>query len=375
MYFRAFRRAPTCKVLTLLRCVTTKFIKNPFAERPSCSTLFGYNVTEETNMIKKLQCYVSHAVDPHLNLAIEKFLFDTVDHETLVLYLWQNQNTVVIGKNQNAFSECRTELLCEEGGTLARRLSGGGAVFHDLGNLNFTFLCSTENLNVAKHMEVIREACRLAGIETELSGRNDVLAEGKKFSGNAFYNSRGHSYHHGTLLVSADLEKLGRYLTPPKAKLETKGIRSVRSRVINLSELSPSLTCDEMRSHLLSAAQTVFGLSAEPFGEISREKIAPYAEQFGSREFLYGSPIPFNVSCEGRLPFGGAELKLCVKDGRIVDLELYTDALDSDLSATVKQALVSLPFDLSAIRDALLGALDTADAEALIALLSDQIFS
>ena len=189
-------------------------------------------------MIKNLQFYVSHTVNPHLNLAIEKILFDAVDDETVILYLWQNQNTVVIGKNQNAFSECRTELLRQEGGTLARRLSGGGAVFHDLGNLNFTFICSTDNLDVAKNMEVIRRACLLSGITAELSGRNDILASGKKFSGNAFYNSKGRSYHHGTLLINADMEKLDRYLTPPKAKLETKGIKSVRTRVINLSELA-----------------------------------------------------------------------------------------------------------------------------------------
>ncbi len=326
-------------------------------------------------MMKKLQFYVSHTTDPYWNLATEKVLFDTVDRETLLLYLWQNQNTVVIGKNQNAFSECRTELLREEGGTLARRLSGGGAVFHDRGNLNFTFICSTENLDVSKHMQVICEACRLAGIATELSGRNDILADGRKFSGNAFYNSQGRSYHHGTLLINADMEKLDRYLTPPKAKLEAKGVRSVRSRVINLCELSPSLTCEAMRAHLLSAARTVLGLSAKPCEEVDCEKIAAYAAQFADRAFVYGSPIPFNVSCEGHLPFGNAELKLCVKDGCITDLKLYTDALDSELPATVKQALVSLPFDLQTIGNALRKALDTVNAAALTSLFREQIFS
>lgn len=326
-------------------------------------------------MIKKLQFYVSHTTDPHINLAIEKFLFDTVESDALILYLWQNQNTVVIGKNQNAFSECRTELLEREGGTLSRRLSGGGAVFHDLGNLNFTFLCATESLDVSKHMQVIQRACRLAGIETELSGRNDVLASGRKFSGNAFYNSKGHSYHHGTLLIAADMEKLGRYLTPPKAKLETKGIKSVRSRVINLSELSPSLTCEAMKAHLLAAAEAVYGLPPKAFTEIDREKIASYAAYFGDREYLYGSPIPFDASCEGHLPFGNVKLELCVKSGRITDLRLYTDALDSELPQVVKQALVSLPFEPSAIRAALLKVLSEADALAIADLLSEQIFS
>ncbi len=326
-------------------------------------------------MIKKLQIYISHSVDPYLNLAVEKLLFDTVGDETVLLYLWQNQNTVVIGKNQNIFSECRTELLRKEGGTPARRLSGGGAVFHDLGNLNFTFLCATENLDVSRHMQVIRDACRLAGIETELSGRNDLLADGRKFSGNAFYNSKGHSYHHGTLLIRADMEKLGRYLTPPKAKLETKGIKSVRSRVINLCELVPDLSCDAMKAHLVSAAERVFGLPAKAIGEIDRDKVALYRAQFSDAAFVYGTSIPFTVSCKGYLPFGSAELGLCVKDGRITDLALYTDALDPELPATVKQALVSLPFEPSAIDKALCGVLKESDAKALTALLSEQVFS
>lgn len=326
-------------------------------------------------MIQKLQFYISDTVDPHLNLAKEKLLFDAVDEETLLLYLWQNQNTVVIGKNQNAFSECRTELLKEEGGTLARRLSGGGAVFHDLGNLNFTFLCSTENLDISRHMQVIREACRHSGIETELSGRNDILANGRKFSGNAFYNSQGHSYHHGTLLIEADMEKLGRYLTPPKAKLEAKGVKSVRSRVVNLTELAPSLTCEKMKEYLLRAFETVYGIKPEVHPELPWDTISELAALYGSWDFLYGSPLPFNVSCEGRLPFGSTELQMHVENGIIAAIKLYTDALDTELSETVERALISLPFDLPTISNALVNALDEVNALALISLLSEQIFS
>ena len=171
------------------------------------------------------------------------------------------------------------------------------------------------------------------------------------------------------------MEKLGRYLTPPKAKLETKGIKSVRSRVINLSDLSPSLTCDAMRSHLLTAAKDVFGFPPEEIAEISNERLAPYAEKFSDREFIYGSPIPFDLSCDGRLPFGSVTLNLCVKDGTIVDARLYTDALDSGISAIVERALASLPFDFKAMSEALSGALSEADATALTELLSQEIFS
>ena len=325
-------------------------------------------------MINNLQFFVSNTCDPYHNLAVEKLLFDTVAPETLILYLWQNKNTVVIGKNQNAFSECRTELLKQEGGLLARRLSGGGAVFHDLGNLNFTFLCSTDNLNIPKHIDVIREACRLAGIETELSGRNDILANGRKFSGNAFYNSKGHSYHHGTILIDADMDKLGRYLTPPKAKLESKGIQSVRSRVINLTELAPTLTPETMKQRLLDALETVYSLVPTAASSPDEKKTAELARRFADREYLLGSPIPFNVSFEGRMPFGHAELKLCVENGVIVSARLYTDALDTEFSTTVENTLLSLPFDLPIISDSLVRVLNDADALALITLLAEQIF-
>ena len=326
-------------------------------------------------MIHSLQFYISDTVDPYLNLAKEKLLLDAVNKESLILYLWQNQNTVVIGKNQNAFSECRTELLKDEGGLLARRLSGGGAVFHDLGNLNFTFLCATENLDIKKHMEVIGTACALASIKTELSGRNDILADGRKFSGNAFYNSKGHSYHHGTLLINADMEKLGRYLTPPKAKLEAKGVKSVRSRVINLTELSPSLTCESMKGHLLNAFEKVYGLTPKEFTEIKSGSIASLAKHYSSWEYLYSTPLPFNLFCEGRLPFGGVELQMRVENGLITALRFFTDALDTELAEKVERTLISLPFDFATIRSALVKTLNEADALALISLLSEQIFS
>lgn len=326
-------------------------------------------------MIKKLQFYISDTLDAYLNLAKEKILFDAVDKETVILYLWQNQNTVVIGKNQNALSECRTELLRKEGGTLARRLSGGGAVFHDLGNLNFTFICATEDLDIQKHIKVIQNACARAGIETELSGRNDILANGKKFSGNAFYNSKGHSYHHGTLLINADIEKLNRYLTPPKAKLEAKGVKSVKSRVINLSELSPSLTPDIMKSHLLSAFEEVYESKPIAFGEIDKEQILAFSNYYGSWEYLYGTPLPFNVVCNGHLSFGSVEIQIQVKNGTVTALRFYTDALDPELSQNVTDALISKPFNLDAISEALKNALPKIESKELTKLLNDQIFS
>ena len=209
-------------------------------------------------MIQRLLVCRSRGTDPYENLALEEALLHRVEAGELILYLWQNERTVVIGKNQNPWKECRTALLAEEGGHLARRLSGGGAVFHDRGNLNFTFLMREEDYDPDRQLTVIETACRSLGIPVERSGRNDLLADGRKFSGNAFYRHNGRAYHHGTLMVDVDLEMVQRYLSPSKAKLAAKGVDSVRSRVVNLREFVPTLTVRQLSDALTAAFAEVY---------------------------------------------------------------------------------------------------------------------
>ena len=306
-------------------------------------------------MITRLGIYETTSVNPHRNLAMEKYLMDNTEPGMCILYLWQNQNTVVIGRNQNAWLECRTSLLEEEGGKLARRLSGGGAVFHDLGNLNFTFLMCKEDYDLDKQVQVIQRACALAGITAEKSGRNDLLADGRKFSGNAFYQSRTHAYHHGTLMVDVDKEKLGRYLSPPKAKLEAKGVASVRSRVVNLKELAPELTIDKMKAYMATAFSEVYGLDAEAvvLNDDDLKQIAQVGEEYGSWEYLYGAPLPFSYECETRFDWGFVHLQLDAKDGIIRSAKLYSDTMDWALPQTVESALTGCRFDTDSIVQAL----------------------
>lgn len=306
-------------------------------------------------MIQKLSVYRSDSVDPYRNIATEKYLLETVQPGCCILYLWQNQNTVVIGRNQNAWVECRTTLLEQEGGHLARRLSGGGAVYHDLGNLNFTFLMCEEDYDLDRQLSVIREACRQAGIAVECSGRNDLLAKGQKFSGNAFYHSQGHAYHHGTLLVDADLEKLSRYLTPSKAKLESKGVASVRSRVINLKELSPALTIPLLAQYMEEAFCRVYGLSAEPivFSKDAQKQIEASAMTLSGWDWIYGQRLPFSVSLEDRFSWGSIQLQLQVSSGRIAGIQAYSDSMQWQLAEDIQNALLGLPFSVDAMCKAL----------------------
>ncbi|MBR2937462.1 MAG: lipoate--protein ligase [Oscillospiraceae bacterium] len=306
-------------------------------------------------MITQLRIFESAGFDPHANLAMEKHLLDITPAGTCILYLWQNQNTVVIGRNQNAWLECRSSLLEEEGGKLARRLSGGGAVFHDFGNLNFTFIMRREDYDLDKQLSVIQTACALAGVQTEKSGRNDVLADGRKFSGNAFYQSRTHAYHHGTLMVDVDKDKLGRYLSPPKAKLEAKGVTSVRSRVVNLKELAPELTIDRMKAYMAEAFSQVYGMAATPLSLTDGDMaaIAQLKAEYSAWEYLFGTPLPFTFSCEGHFPWGHIQLQLSAKEGIINGVKFYSDAMDWALPETVEAALTGCRFALADMQAAL----------------------
>lgn len=295
-------------------------------------------------MIHSIFLYQAQGVDPYENLAAEQFLLEHLQPGQCILYLWQNQNTVVIGKNQNPWAECRVSLLQEEGGKVARRLSGGGAVFHDLGNLNFTFLAKTEDYDVDKQLSVIAQACGYAGIPVEKSGRNDLLAEGRKFSGNAFYHSQGNSYHHGTLLIASQMDKLQRYLSPSKAKLDAKGVSSVRSRVVNLTELAPDLTVETMKQNMIRAFEAVYGLQVSPIIISDPDQLAELTQKNGSWEHLFGTPLPFTFQCEARFPWGGIQLDLDAKGGVIRAVKAYSDAMDWQLPGVIETALTGCRF-------------------------------
>lgn len=308
-------------------------------------------------MISKLRYYITPNTLPYENLALEEYLLRRVEADECILYLWQNRHTVVIGRNQNAWSECRTRELEDSGGHLVRRLSGGGAVYHDLGNLNFTFLVREENYDVSRQLSVILYAVRTLGVQAELSGRNDIIVNGQKFSGNAFYRSEGRCYHHGTLLVDVDMAQLSRYLQVSKSKLERKGVQSVRSRVVNLTKYCPGLTIQRLQRQLVNSFGSVYGLEPE---EITQEALDWPAIQAGTRRFeswewCYGVKIPFAEQVRGSFNWGEAELCYTVDVGVMGQVCLYSDGLEADFLASLPGRLEGCRYDPAAIRGRLEG--------------------
>ena len=306
-------------------------------------------------MIQNIAVCQGHSLDPYYNLALEEVLLNNLQQGECILYLWQNANTVVIGRNQNPWRECRISRLEEDGGHLARRLSGGGAVYHDTGNLNFTFLCRDKDYNLKKHLSVIVEACRANGVVAEISGRNDVLAQGCKFSGNAFYHHEGKSYHHGTLMVNVDVERVERYLSPSPAKLKAKGVASVRSRVINLCELAPSMTCKSLSQDMVSAFEEVYGLKPRELRieDLDSNTIELLCQRNASQEWLYGRDLPLNFSCSDRFSWGELVLDLEIERGRINKVQVYTDSMDWQLAAILEQTLTNIEFSMHQLSQAL----------------------
>lgn len=297
-------------------------------------------------MIQTLTTFESMTTDPYQNLAVEEYLTFHTEPGECILYLWQNAHTVVIGRNQNCWKECRVSELEADGGHLVRRLSGGGAVYHDLGNLNFTFCMRKEDADVDRQLQVIIEAVASFGLTAEKTGRNDVAINGQKFSGNAFFDSKGCYYHHGTLLLNVDTASMSRFLNPSKAKLQSKGVDSVRSRVVNLSSLCPEITVDTMKQAMFTAFSKVYGLPAVPLcaERLEQTAIQDGRERFSSERWKYGPKIPFTNRLEQRFSWGEVNLDLHVNEGMITKALLSSDSMEADWFSDIGTEFQGLPY-------------------------------
>jgi len=279
----------------------------------------------------KLQIIIGDQDNPYLNLAVESELLDNFLENTITLFLWRNKQTVVIGTNQNPYSECDVASLLNEGGHLARRRTGGGAVYHDLGNLNFSFIADKKIYDVKKQMQVIQKALLNFNLETEVSGRNDITYQGRKFSGNAFAKTKYQGLHHGTILIKTDGERLQKYLKVKPAKLHKHGVKSVASRVINISEVA-EITSENIIPYLIKAFEEVYQGTATiiNFNDLCNEEAIKLSQKISSDEYLFGKWKEFHTNKSETFDWGSVDIDLDINEenGIIKDINIASDSLE-----------------------------------------------
>ncbi|WP_318491106.1 lipoate--protein ligase [Photobacterium leiognathi] len=306
--------------------------------------------------------FISQSTQPWFNLAVEDAIFRNMPADQQVLFLWRNADTVVIGRAQNPWKECNTGKMEQDGITLARRQSGGGAVFHDLGNTNFTFMAGKPQYDKNVSTNIVLSALKTLGINAKATGRNDLVVEvgedERKFSGSAYRETMDRGFHHGTLLLNADLTRLANYLNPDKKKLEAKGITSVRSRVTNLSDINPDIHHDNVCEAIKEAFFTHYGERVE-VEYISPENLPDmpgFSEKYqnqSSWEWNFGNTPQFMHSMDERFTWGGIELHLDVKKGQIIAIKTFTDSLDPAPIELLEAALLNIEYNASAIDNAI----------------------
>ena len=314
-------------------------------------------------MTNKIKIFVAEQFDPYFNLATENWIFNDMDTDYHVLFLWRNAETVVIGKHQNPWTECITSKMEEDGVKLTRRQSGGGAVYHDLGNTNFTFMNSKESYSKDTNNSIITNALKNFGVEAFANGRNDIevsTEEGnRKISGSAFKVNKDRSFHHGTLLINTDLSKLANYLNPNKKKLESKGIKSTRARVINLAELNQEINHDTLSKAIIEEFCRHYDTSAEV--EVlnydflkSEPKLNEYYEQLKDWDWLYGKTPKFNHQFDERFTWGGVEVHLNSNKGLIEEITIFSDCLYPPLIEAFMASLKGVPYKAESVEEVLM---------------------
>lgn len=256
---------------------------------------------------------ISESYDPWFNLAVEETIFRQMPTDQRVMFLWRNADTVVIGRAQNPWKECNTRRMEEDNVRLARRSSGGGAVFHDLGNTCFTFMAGKPEYDKTVSTQIIVDGLALVGINAQISGRNDLVLETesgpRKISGSAYRETKDRGFHHGTLLINADLSRLANYLNPDPKKLQAKGITSVRSRVANLSELVPNISHEIVCEGIIKSFFNYFGetVAAEYISPEKLPDLPNFTDTFAKQsswEWNFGQAPAFSHYSDTRFPWG-----------------------------------------------------------------------
>lgn len=318
------------------------------------------------------------SIDPAWNLACEEQLL--CHHDEDVVMLWRNRPSIIIGKNQNALEEINLDFVRQHDLAVIRRLSGGGAVFHDLGNINFTFICAYEEgafADYGRFTAPIRDYLRTLGLRAEIGGRNDILIDGKKISGNAQAVRNGRILSHGTLLYSADLSRLAGALKVDPGKIQSKGVKSVRSRVTNIAPLlkNPPETATFLQNlldYFSTYAQDIRPCALTDDDRAAVDRLAD--EKYRTWDWNFSQSPAYNFARDERFPFGVVQVRMEVSEGVIGSIRLFGDYFGKADIAALEAKLTGVTHEPSAVAAALDGVavgqyIDGLTADTLAALL------
>ncbi|BAM46913.1 lipoate--protein ligase [Amphibacillus xylanus] len=299
--------------------------------------------------------------DPYINLAIEEYVLNNFGEEDTYLLFYVNQPSIIIGRNQNTIEEINTKYVEENNIKVVRRLSGGGAVYHDEGNLNFSFITKDDGNsfhNFAKFTEPVVKALNALNVPAALEGRNDLVAGGRKISGNAQFTTRGRMFSHGTLMLDSEIEHVVSALNVNAEKIKSKGIKSIRSRVANIVEfLDEKMTMDQFKEHLLKFLFNVDDVKDVPRYELTEEdwnnihKISE--ERYQKWEWNYGKSPTFDIQKSHKFPAGLVDVRMDVSKGTIKDCKIYGDFFGVGDVKVIEEKLIGVQYRRQALEEAL----------------------
>lgn len=302
--------------------------------------------------------------DPSINLAIEEYVLKNldIDNDKNYLLFYINKPSIIIGKNQNTIEEINTDYVEDNGIHVVRRLSGGGAVYHDLGNLNFSFLTKDDGdsfHDFAKFTKPVTDALQKLGVNAELSGRNDIqLDDGRKISGNAQFTTKGRMFSHGTLMYDSEIENVVSALRVKSEKIRSKGIKSIRSRVANISEvMDEKLSMKDFKEMLLRYIFDVESVEDVPQYKLTEEdweKIYKLSEErYQKWEWNYGKSPASNIQHSHRFDGGTVDVRLDVKKGIIENAKIYGDFFGVGDVSDIEERLIGTRYERSSIDEAI----------------------
>lgn len=299
----------------------------------------------------------NNSTDPYFNLALEEYVLKYLNPQKDYFILWQNSPSIIIGKNQNTIEEINLAYVKENNINVVRRLSGGGAVYHDLGNLNFTFIVGSDKKDVNNYRrftEPVIKALNQMGVPAEFSGRNDITIDGKKFSGNAQYYYRDRLLHHGTILYNSELTRLQEALNVKTDKITSKGIKSVRRRVTNIADyMEKTYDINEFKALLLKHIESEQGSTGMEYELTEEDYFKIYdikKNRYITWEWNYGLSPDFNLQKVKRFEGGLLDIRLDVSKGTIEKIKFYGDFLSRRDISQLEGKLIGSRFEEEELR-------------------------